>query len=87
MMLGKIPSKRQQSVFALQLGMMLNPNHELVKLAGQLDWVDLERRFAELYATSGRRSAPIRVMLSFLILQWLKNVSDEEVVKPWAQNP
>lgn len=86
-MLGKLPSESQQSVFSPSLEVMLNPNHELVTLGKRLDWDRLEARFAGLYATEGRPSIPIRVMVSLLLLQRLKNVSDEEVVKQWVQNP
>jgi IS5 family transposase len=86
-MLGKLPSESQQSVFAPSLELMLNPNHELVLLAKKLDWDDLERRFAGLYASSGRPSIPVRVVVSLILLQRMKNLSDEEVVKQWVQNP
>ncbi len=72
-MLGKLPSESQQSVFSPSLEVMLNPNHELVTLAKRLDWDRLEARFAGLYATEGRPSIPIRVMVSLLLLQRLKN--------------
>lgn len=36
-MLGKLPSEQQQSVFAPPLEVMLNPDHELVKLAKRLE--------------------------------------------------
>lgn len=86
-MLGKLPAEKQESVFAPPLELMLNPNHELVVLAKKLDWDDLERRFTGLYSTEGRPSIPVRVMVSLILLQRLKNVSDEEVVKQWVQNP
>jgi IS5 family transposase len=86
-MLGKLPSEPQQSVFAPPLELMLNPNHELVTLAKRLPWDRLEARFARLYATSGRPSIPIRVMVSLLLLQRMKDLSDEEIVKQWVQNP
>jgi hypothetical protein len=80
-MLGKLPSESQPSVFAPSFELMLNPNHELVLLAKKLDWDDLERRFAGLYASSGRPSIPVRVVVSLIMLQRMKNLSDEEVVK------
>jgi IS5 family transposase len=86
-MLGKLPTEKQESVFAPRLELMLNPNHELVILGKRLDWGDLEQRFSGLYSTEGRPSIPIRIMVSLILLQRLKNVSDEEVVKQWVQNP
>ena len=86
-MLGKLPSESQESLFAPPFEVMLNPNDELVKLAKRLPWDRLEARFAGLYATSGRPSIPIRVMVSLLLLQRMKDLSDEELVKQWVQNP
>jgi hypothetical protein len=67
--------------------MMLNPDHQLVKLAKRLPWEKLETEFGSLYAAVGRPSIPIRVMVSLLLLQRMFDLSDEQVVKQWVQNP
>lgn len=86
-MLGKLPTEQQQTMWAPPLEMMLNPDHQLVKLAKSLPWDKLEVEFGSLYASVGRPSIPIRVMVSLLLLQRMFDVSDEQVVKQWVQNP
>ena len=86
-MLGKLPTEQQQTMWSPPLEMMLNPDHQLVKLASRLDWKKLEDEFGSLYAALGRPSIPIRVMVSLLLLQRMFDVSDEQVVKQWVQNP
>lgn len=86
-MLGKLPSEQQHVVWSPPLEMMLNPDHQLVKLARRLPWERLEAEFAGLYAASGRPSIPLRVMFSLIMLQRMFDVSDEAAVKQWVQNP
>ena len=86
-MLGKLPTEHQQTMWAPPLEMMLNPDHQLVKLAKSLPWDKLESEFGSHYAAIGRPSIPIRVMVSLLLLQRMFDVSDEQVVKQWVQNP
>ena len=86
-MLGKLPTDLQQNVFSPELSLMLNPNHDLVRLAKRLPWATIEERFAGLYAADGRPSIPIRVMVSLILLQRMFDRSDENVVKEWVQNP
>ena len=86
-MQGKLPTDKQQVLRSPPLETMLNPDHQLVKLAKQLPWDRLEAEFAGLYAVGGRPSIPIRVMVSLIMLQRICNVSDETVVKQWVQNP
>jgi IS5 family transposase len=86
-MLGKLPTEQQQVLWSPPLETMLNPDHQLVKLAKRLPWERLEAEFAGLYAADGRPSIPIRVMVSLIMLQRMFDVSDEAAVKQWVQNP
>ena len=86
-MLGKLPTDAQPTMWSPLLAEMLNPDHQLVQLTKRLDWAAIETGFAPLYSTEGRPSIPIRVMVSLLMLQRLFDVSDEDVVKQWVQNP
>lgn len=87
MAIGTLPVVAQASIFSPDLAMMLNPNHELVRLASMLDWSAVESEFKRFYPAGGRPSIPIRVMVSLLVIQRVCNVSDEQVVKQWVQNP
>ena len=85
-MLGEQQNDGQQVVWGNSLKLLCNPNHELVRLAGRLDWSTLELRFAPLYSPIGRPSIPLRVMIGLLILSELRRFSDEDTVKEFCQN-
>lgn len=65
----------------------LNPKHPLLQLANKMDWQYFETEFAPLYSTIGRPAKPIRLMVGLCILKHLNNLSDENVVRQWVQNP
>jgi len=81
---GSIP---QADMFRLSLEQMLNQRHALYKLAGQIDWKAAEIKFGELYSEEGRPGIPIRLMVGLHFLKHTYNLSDEEVVAQWAENP
>jgi IS5 family transposase len=81
---GSIP---QADMFRLSLDQMLNQRHALYKLAGQIDWNAAEIKFGELYSEEGRPGIPIRLMVGLHFLKHTYNLSDEEVVVQWAENP
>lgn len=86
-MLGKLPNQNQLHMFTPHLSTIVNPSHSLVLLAEKVPWAELEESFSGYYSTIGSPSKPIRLMVSLLLLKQLKNLSDEDVVKQWVQNP
>ena len=86
-MLGNSPNQNQLNMFSSTLKQILNPRHTLVQLADELPWYEFDRQYHHLYSETGLPSKPIRLMVGLLILKQLKNLSDEEVVKQWVQNP
>jgi IS5 family transposase len=81
------PSTNEQPLFGVRLELMLDPNHELVKLAQVIDWDALTAEFGPLYAETGRPGVPIRTMAGLVLLQHTFKFSDEEVVARWIENP
>lgn len=77
----------QADLFRLRLDQMLNQRHALYRLAGQIDWNSAEARFGNLYSEEGRPGIPIRLMVGLHYLKHTYNLSDEEVVAQWAENP
>ena len=75
----------EQPLFRLEL--MLDPDHELVKLAQVIEWEALAAEFGPLYAETGRPGIPIRTMAGLVLLQHTFKFSDEEVVARWVENP
>ncbi len=67
----------------------LDPRHELVRLAGILDWQRFDETFSALYCPdqSGPGSRPTRRMVGLEeSLQHVYRRSDEAVVAHWAGN-
>jgi len=80
----------QDDLFRRRLSNQLNPRHELFKLSSMVPWDQLETEFADLYdenQVAGRPAKPIRLMIGLILLQNMYNLSDESVVRSWAENP
>ena len=78
----------QLNCFTPVLKQIINPKHALCKLAGQINWLKLERVLSKEYNhDQGRPAKPIRLMCSLLILKHLYDLSDEELIEQWIQNP
>ena len=82
---------RQEDIFRGRLSSELNPKHEMMILARMIPWNNLEVEFADLYQSNsnvgGQPPKPIRLMIGILLLQHLHNLSDEQVVRTWVENP
>lgn len=76
-----------------QLGMFgsladqLDQKHPLFLLSNNINWAVFEDAFKVHYSSKmGAPSKPIRLMVSLLILKYLRNLSDENVVEQWSEN-
>jgi IS5 family transposase len=82
---------RQEDIFRGRLSNELNPKHEMMVLSRLIPWDSLEVEFADLYQSvrnvGGQPPKPIRLMIGILLLQHLHNLSDEQVVRGWVENP
>ena len=75
-------------LFRQALSNLIDLRHPLVQLAQKIDWPSCESHFSGLYATGiGRPGHPIRLMVGLQLLKHTCNVSDEEVVATWVENP
>lgn len=75
-------------LFRQELVNIINLRHPLVQLAQKIDWAACEQRFGGLYAAGvGRPGHPIRLMVGLQLLKHTSNLSDEEVVAVWVENP
>lgn len=73
---------------SMRLDLMLNMEHELVKLAAAIDWAALTESFGPLYSEKkGRPGVPIRTMAGLVMLQHTFGLSDDAVVEKWSENP
>lgn len=85
-MLGKIKADFQQNLFKIRLTDFIDQSHPLVKLAGEILWDELEKKFENLYSEQGRPSIPIRKVAGLLLLKAMFKESDESVVDRWIEN-
>ena len=78
----------QGDLFRSRLEHMLDRKHELYRLANLIDWQMFDDQFGPLYAQgNGRPGIPIRLMVGITYLSHAYNLSDEEVLKRWVENP
>ncbi len=62
-------------------------NDPLIALANTINWNIFDKEFEKYYSKEGRPAKPIRLMVGLLLLKQLKNLSDEDIVVQWKQNP
>lgn len=78
----------QTDLFRMELGNLIDLRHELARLSEVIDWEGLDKKFGALYVEDiGRPGLPTRLMAGLLYLQHAFDLSDEEVVARWVENP
>ena len=88
MALREIIHEAEIDLFRQELINLVDLRHALCVLAGKIDWAACERQFGGLYAAGiGRPGHPIRLMVCLQLLKYIRNISDEEVVAAWPENP
>jgi len=85
------PSKTEMSsveLFRSSLEAILDPDHELIRLAKLIDWNRFDEAFGRFYhQRKGRRGLPTRLMVGVHLLKHMKGLSDEEACSAWLENP
>ena len=80
----------QNELFNNRLSNQLNPKHEMMVLTGMIPWGELEKEYGDMHvdgSNGGQPPKPVRLMVGLLLLQSMNNLSDEEVVRVWIENP
>src|SRR5260221_5124839 len=70
-----------------RLDNMLDPRHELFRLAELIDWGGFDDAFGRFYRPLGRPAKPTRLMVGLSYLKHVFDLSDEAVVERWRENP
>ena len=85
------PKQRETSksddLFRARLDQIINPEHELPRLAAKIDWTWIDGEIAPLYSEHGRPAVPTRFMIGLLLLKHIYALSDEDVCERWVENP
>jgi IS5 family transposase len=73
-------------MFRNRLDNLIDMRHELVRLAGLIEWKRFDEAFGILYAEKGRPGLPTRLMVGLHMLKHARGVSDEQVCAQWIEN-
>ena len=81
-------AEEQDDLLRPRLVDMIDPRHELVKLAALIDWGVFEREWSGFFPSGkGRPATEPRLVAGLLYLQHAYRLSDEAVVARWVENP
>jgi IS5 family transposase len=84
-----LSTQKQTSQIGLfsSLADILDQKHPMYQLAGKINWPLFDDAFKKYYSQKmGAPSKPIRLMVSLLILKYVRNLSDANVVEQWSEN-
>jgi len=74
-------------LFQARLDQIINMKHELVALAGKIDWDWLDEEVAPLYSDKGRPGIETRFALGLFLLKSIYALSDDGVCDRWVYDP
>src|SRR5215813_9785581 len=78
---------KSDDLFRARLEQIIDMKHELVQLAGKIDWTWIDSQITPLYSANGRPAIETRFMIGLLMLKHIFALSDEEVCARWADSP
>lgn len=71
----------------VELKGLIDQRHPLVKIGRHMNWTSFDEKFGGSYADEGRPAVETRLMVSLHYLKYTYDLSDEEVVMRWVENP
>src|SRR3974390_1235844 len=74
-------------LFRARLDQIIDLKHELVQLAGALDWEWLDDEIAVSYSEKGRPGIEARFVIGLLLLKHIYGLSDDGVCERWVYDP
>jgi len=84
----KTSSINAHDLFRSELVNMLNLRHELCQLSELINWSSLDESFGELFPSdTGCPATPTRLIVGLFYLKAIYNLSDEQLVLRWVENP
>ena len=84
----KSPEAPTDDFFRSSLAAIIDPRHELISLAGLIDWQRFDDAFgAHYHDGKGRHGLPTRLMAGLHLLKHMKGLSDDETCAAWLENP
>src|SRR5262249_20022391 len=74
-------------LFAARLDQIIKMRHELVQLAGKIDWEFIDGEIAPLYSDGGRPGIATQFVIGLFLLKHIYGLSDEGVCERWVYDP
>ena len=82
------PEQPQRELFQVELEQMIDMHHPLVGLGKCMDWASFEEALGATYhPTQGAPGVSTRLMVALHYLKYQHDLSDENVVLHWVENP
>jgi IS5 family transposase len=78
----------QRELFQVELEQLIDLHHPLVRLGMCIDWASFEQALGATYhPTQGAPGISTRLMVALHYLKYQHDLSDEDVVAAWVENP
>ncbi len=81
------PSRKTDDLFRERLDAIINREHALVRFGRLMPWADFDTSFGKFYKPIGRPAKPTRLMVGLHYLKHCYDLSDEQTVERWVENP
>ena len=82
------PEQPQRELFQIDLEQLIDQSHPLVRLGLYIDRTSFERMLGDTYHSSqGAPGISTRLMVALHYLKYQLDLSDEDVVAAWVENP
>src|ERR1017187_6692537 len=82
------PEQPQRELFQIDLEQLIDRSHPLVRLGHFIDWHSFEETLGSTYHPSqGAPGISTRLMVALHYLKYQQDLSDEDVVSVWVENP
>src|ERR1035437_10323227 len=82
------PKQPQRELFQIDLEQLIDRSHPLVRLGHFIDWQSFEQTLGSTYHPShGAPGISTRLMVALHYLKYQHDLSDEDVVALWVENP
>ncbi len=81
------PGRASGDLFRERLDAIIDMRHPLVRLGALMPWADFDTSFGRFYKPLGRPAKPTRLMVGLHYLKHSYDLSDEETVDRWVENP
>ncbi|MGL4667996.1 MAG: IS5 family transposase [Saezia sp.] len=78
----------QRELFAKELESLIDLSHPMAKLSQQINWSAFDQEFGSSYSDKvGRPAINTRLMVSVHYLKYAFNLSDDDTLALWVENP